>query len=843
MAEKETINQGRVELDGKFFRINGRKFHPKGVTYGPLAPNAAGEPFGDRERTVRDFQQMMAYGINLIRVYHVPPLWLLDLALVHGLKVFIDIPWNKHLCFLESRQARQEACSMVREAARHCGSHAAVFAFSVVNEVPADIVRWSGATAVARFIDELIGQAKSEAPNLLCTFGNYPPTEYLQPQRPDFHCFNIYLHERRPLENYLNRLQMLVDTKPLVVGELGIDSRGEGELRQAELLGWQIETVFRSGCAGLVLFSYTDEWFKNGALVEDWAFGMTRANRDPKPALDVVRNQYVQAPYYPLLSTPKVSVVVASYNGASTLAACLESLCHLNYPDYEVLLVDDGSTDDTAEIASRFAPVQYIRHPSNKGLGVARNTGIELANGEIVAFTDSDCRADEDWLFYLVHDLQRGGFVGVGGHNLLPSDDSPVAAAVMVSPGGPAHVMLTDRLAEHVPGCNMAFYRWALLEIGNFDPVYKRAGDDVDICWRLQSKGFRIAFSPAGFVWHYRRNTVRAYLRQQAGYGDAEALLERRHPENFNHFGGSMWRGRIYTPAKIGIQMRRSIIYHGLFGTGFFQTIYRPETGLLLLLMTSLEFYALVTVPLLVLGTVVPYMAALGGACYLGTIVLCLLAGGQADIPLDRKRIWSRPLVALLFLVQPLVRGWARHMNQLRAQRLELAYEESLDSMNLAFTELSLDEVRFWAPVEIDRVSFLQHLLGKLDSMGWPNKPDAGWSSFDVELYGSRWARLQVSSVAEYFSSGDRVIRFRFKAYWSFIGRACFWSLAAILVVIVGFGNHPGLWWLFVLLMVAAWRLQQAKSSLLRRGVCFVMREAQANGMTRLTESNGPTIR
>jgi GT2 family glycosyltransferase len=79
----------------------------------------------------------------------------------------------------------------------------------------------------------------------------------------------------------------------------------------------------------------------------------------------------------------------------------------------------------------------------------------------------------------------------------------------MVSPGGPAHVMLTDRLAEHIPGCNMAFYKWALEEIGGFDPAFRKAGDDVDVCWRLQQNGYRLGFSPAGFVWHYRRATAR----------------------------------------------------------------------------------------------------------------------------------------------------------------------------------------------------------------------------------------------------------------------------------------------------------------------------------------------
>src|SRR5207247_2904335 len=186
----------------------------------------------------------------------------------------------------------------------------------------------------------------------------------------------------------------------------------------------------------------------------------------------------------PLSRYPKVSSVVACYNGASTLKPCLESLTRLAYPNYEVILVDDGSTDSTPEIAKEFPGVRCIRQ-DNHGLSVARNTGIAAATGEIVAFTDSDCRADADWLYYLVGDLLSGQWAGVGGHNFLPPDDSSVAAAVMAAPGGPAHVMLTDREAEHPPGCNMAVHQWAREELGGLDHVFRECGDNVPVCRAL----------------------------------------------------------------------------------------------------------------------------------------------------------------------------------------------------------------------------------------------------------------------------------------------------------------------------------------------------------------------
>jgi GT2 family glycosyltransferase len=844
------ISRTRVTVDGKFFRLGDAKFHPKGVTYGPFAPGVDGVPFADPEKSKSDFQRIASLGANLLRVYHVPPRWLLDLALEAGLRLLVDVPWNKHLCFLDSDETRQAAIRTIRDAARACAGHPGVFALSVVNEIPADIVRWSGADQVGEFIDELISTAKAEDPGLPCTFGNFPTTEFLRPERIDFLCFNVYLHERQPFENYLARLQMLADTKPLVLGEFGVDTIREGEGRQAYILGWKIESAFRHGCAGVVVYSFTDDWWTGGRQVDDWAFGLTRADRSPKPAFDVVKARFAIAPYFPLPTVPRVSVVVASYNGAATLKTCLQSLENLNYPDYEVILVDDGSTDNSQSIAVLFPKVRNIRHGRNQGLSVARNTGIEAATGDIVAFTDSDCRADEDWLFFLVGDLLRSRFTGIGGHNFLPPDDSPTAAAVMVSPGGPAHVMLNDRVAEHVPGCNMAFYRWALVEIGGFDPIYRKAGDDVDICWRLQQRGYRIGFSPSGFVWHYRRNTIRAYLKQQGGYGEAESLLERRHPENFNRFGGSMWHGRIYTPAKIGVETRRPVIYHGMFGSAPFQSIYTRDASLTLVVGTSLEFHALVTLPLLVVSAVVPFVWTLGVASLVFSLGLCFTAAWQAALPTGKRRVWSRPLVALLFLLQPIMRGWARHRGNLLGRQTPLSARETLESISLEDKEGELNQLLYWSEAGVDRMGFLARVLERLDSLGWQNKPDAGWSPFDVEIYGSRWARLQLLTAVEYHTGNRQMLRCRVRSEWSSFARVVFATVAGVELLFIGIsGRFPfpesiatsplrfWPWLILISLWPLAWRLNVAKRELHRLVVAFLDERAKEFKFVRVSKS------
>ncbi|HKS35797.1 MAG TPA: glycosyltransferase, partial [Verrucomicrobiae bacterium] len=681
----------------------------------------------------------------------------------HALKLLIDIPWAKHLCFLDSQKTRADARDTVRRVVKDCRRHPAVFACSVVNEIPAEIVRWSGVRNVTGFIEELIDVAKGEDPDCLCTFASFPPTEFLRPQNIDFVCFNVYLHQRKSFESYLARLQMLADDKPLLLGEFGIDSLREGEERQSEILSSHMESVFRGGLAGAIIFSFTDDWFRGGQQIVDWGFGLTTRARKLKPSFRAMRDLFQTAPYFPLARVPKVSVVVASYNGARTLKACLDSLSLLNYPDYEVILVDDGSTDDTPAIARSFPSVRCLRQ-DNHGLSVARNTGIAAATGEIVAFTDSDCRADEDWLRHLVGALVNSEFAGIGGHNFLPPDDSCVAAAVLVSPGGPAHVMLNDREAEHVPGCNMAFYKWALEEIGGFDPVFRKAGDDVDVCWRLQERGYRIGFSPSGFVWHYRRSTVPAYLKQQAGYGEAEALLARKHPEYFNLFGGGIWRGRIYTTSKFAITLQSPVIYRGMFGSGFFQRLYTPEPASLLMLCTSLEYHVLVTLPLLVLATSFEPLVPVAFTSLLISVALCVVAALQAGVPRRQRRFWSRPLVALLFFLQPIVRGWARYKWRLTVQSRPPVFKRPVERGE---DWDAIENIRYWSDGGADRYSILHKIVTKLDAEGWQYKTDTGWNDYDVEIFGSRWSRLRLTTVTEELAGGKKIIRCRLAATWS----------------------------------------------------------------------------
>lgn len=825
----------RVRTDGKFFRIGAQKFCPKGVTYGPFRPDADGCTFPLPERVVQDFALVKQLNANCLRVYHVPPRWFLDLAQEHGLKILVDYYWPKHTCFLDDPETIEQARRATRQAAESLAGHPAVFALTLANEIPPDIARWYGARRIEAFLDELAGIVKSVDPQRLVTFVNFPPTEFLQPASLDFVSFNVYLHDPRPFSNYLDRLQSIAGGKPLVLSEIGMDSMREGDDRKAQFLSGHLEIAFRAGLAGAFIFAFTDDWHTGGHQIENWFFGLTDRDRNPKASFHAVAEQFARTPLFQLPDYPKVSVVVASYNGGRTLPACLQSLQHLNYPNYEVILVDDGSTDDTAKIAAQYLTVRTIHQP-NLGLSAARNTGINAATGEIVAFTDSDCRADEDWLYYLVGDLLKTDAAAIGGHNFPPPEDNWVAGTVAVSPGAPAHVMLNDREAEHIPGCNMAFWKWALTEIEGFDPIYRAAGDDVDVCWRLLQRGYKIAFSHAGFVWHYRRHTVGAYLKQQRGYGVAESLLRYKHPEYFNNLGGMRWKGRIYNPTRSAGLFGRFVIYHGIFGSGLFQTLYTPEHTGLLSLLTSLEWHVVFTLGGALLTMIWPALWPLPAMTFGVSLLVAVLAASRAELPLWQRRFWSKPLIALLYLLQPVVRGWPRYAHRLKRPETPTSARAAVRALAEQYKKVtSVHTVHYWNERSLERVEFLQQLLALLDRDNWQASADSGWDEFDVTVLGDRFTKVVISTVSENHGGEKRLLRARLSARWTLLGKLLLWAVVAFVALFVLVTSHA--WWaLTAWLLVAATAayLHLRAHRTLRLGLGLLDITAQQMGLIKL---------
>ena len=770
-----------IQARAKFFFEGDRKFFVKGVTYGPFAPDELGFYVGTPKKARADFELICEMGANLLRVYHVPPRWFLDLAKEFGLRVLVSIPWAEHIEFLNDPAMRRKVVDTIRSAVAEHRGHEAIFGYLVGNEIPYAMVRWLGPRRVTEFVEHLINVARETDPRPLYSYASYPPTEYLLPQNVDFYSFNVYLERKSDFDRYLSRLQNLSEDKPLMFGEFGLDTMRKGEEMQADVLLWHLESVVRGGAAGTIFFSWTDEWFTGGHEILDWEFGLVTRDRKPKKAFHVLKErlagekyvtQYVHLPRY-----PRVSVVVCSYNGAKTLKDCLESLDLVEYPDFEIVLVDDGSKDNTQALVKEYVDARTLREQRtgekpphfinlvqvNMGLSYARNVGARASSGEIIAYTDSDCMADPDWLYYMVGTLLSGDYVGVGGPNISPPAVDWIQAAVAAAPGGPSHVLLTDVVAEHIPGCNMAFHRAAFESVDGFDSEYRKAGDDVDFCWRLQTNGGVIAFSPSAIVWHYRRFTLDAFRKQQEGYGEAESMLRFKHLIFFGPTGTAKWKGQIYGAPRFNWVLSRPIIYHGVFGHGLFQSIYPTPQSEIAAYVSSIEWVVLTGI-MAILGVPLEKLRILPMAMFGATFLVALSYMMNARIERGFDTVRARLLVGMLALLQPLTRGWARYFTWLRYKHTPRKVINTPEALAPGPRRSGSRKLTFWNETGKGREQLLTEVFALLEAEGWRYSADTGWKDWDVQIYGHQFWTVQLRSVTEYHGGPKCLTRVHLKS-------------------------------------------------------------------------------
>jgi GT2 family glycosyltransferase len=770
----------RVQVRGKFLVHGNHTFWVKGVTYGPFGPSQSAHEYGWPEQTAADFAQIAARGFNTIRTYTPPPLWLLDQAHHHGLRVMVGLAWEQHIAFLSDRRRMTAIERRVREGVRSCAGHPSILCYSVGNEIPASIARWYEPRQIERFIERLYRAAKAEDPGGLITYVNYPSTEYLQLPFLEFVSFNVYLEKRGELEKYVARLQNLAGERPLVLAEIGLDRLQHGAATQANHIDWQIRSAFEAGCAGAVVFSWTDEWYRGGMSISEWQFGLTDKERRPQPALEAAQQALVETPFSANRVPPLVSVVICTRNGSRTVGECLEHLAKLEYAAYEVIVVDDGSTDDTAAIAERHG-ARVIRS-EHGGLSAARNLGLEAALGEIVAYIDDDAYPDPHWLHFLVGAMEKGGHVGVGGPNLPPPDDGTIAQLVARAPGGPTHVLVNDHEAEHIPGCNMAFKRQALLEMGGFDEQFWIAGDDVDVCWRLMERGGTLGYAASAVVWHHRRGSVRAYWRQQVNYGRAEALLEAKWPQKYNALGHLIWRGRIYAGMIDSAGQKR--VRYGTWGSELFQPVEEPpltgvplrtiprmpEWYLFLLTLSAVSLAGLAWPPL--------RWAAIG----LVSAIVATFARAWVDSlralrerPLQSRESRSVVLLIGLHLVQPLARLWGRVTGGLIPWRARGARGSWSACVPLA------RERTVWS----ERWRALEMWLGDVEDLirrtGASPVRGGRYDRWDLEVRGGLLGATRMLATVEEHGQGRQLLRLKMWPRWD--GWA---ARVAMLLVLLG---------------------------------------------------------
>ncbi len=760
----------RPKAHGKFLYAGESKLYVRGVTYGTFAPSPEGAEFPPPPVVERDFAAMAESGVNAVRTYTVPPRWLLDAAERHGLRILVGLALERSVGYLSDRREAPDFERIAREGVGDCAGHPAVLAYAIANEIPASIVRWHGQRTIERFLARLCDAVRRADPEALVTYANYPSTEYLRLDFLDLLCFNVFLESRETLASYLARLHNLAGNRPLLLAEVGLDSRRNGEEAQARSIEGQVRTAFESGCAGAFVYAWTDEWHTGAGEIRDWDFGLVRRDRSPKPALAAVRAVFEEAPFRMNGTSPRISVVVCSHNGGRTIRACLEGIGRLEYPDFEAIVVDDGSSDSTAAIAREF-PVRLLRIPHG-GLSNARNVGLAAATGEIVAYIDDDASPDPHWLAYLAHAFSETPYAALGGPNIAPPGNGFVGRCVANSPGNPVHVLVDDQEAEHVPGCNMAFRRSSLLAIGGFDTRFWAAGDDVDVCWRLREAGSTLGFSPAAMVWHLPRSSVRAFWKQQVGYGRAEALLEAKWPQKYNAAGHATWGGRVYGRPLVPLLSRRARVYHGVWGTAPFQSLYEPAPTLFAALPLMPEWFLLMgaLAALALLGILWPPLllaAPLAGIAFSASLLQALRGARRARFDRPARGLLERlrrvGLTAFLHLLQPLARLRGRLEAGLTPWRRKGPAGRAFPRPRRA---------AYWSERWLPHDLWVRSIEGALLERGATAVRGGDFDRFDLEVRGGMSGSVRLLVAVEEHGAGRQLVRVRTSPRWSTWGLA-----------------------------------------------------------------------
>ncbi len=241
-------------------------------------------------------------------------------------------------------------------------------------------------------------------------------------------------------------------------------------------------------------------------------------------------NQTAESTEDAMTGNPRSSIVLCVYNRGTEVQTCLQSMLQLTDRDFEIILVDDCSTDDTPEQLRSFRAshpdlrVTIVRNATNLGVSGARNAGIDAAKGDFVVYTDSDCMVEPQWLERLIAPFHEQVIAAVGGAVVNPPPENYAERAYV----GRSRIVRSIAQNRSVVGCNMAFRREVILRF-HFDSAMTYGCDEDDIVRRMLAFGHRVAFAPDAVVNHHHRHTTRSYMRMGYKQGGGAARHWYKH--------------------------------------------------------------------------------------------------------------------------------------------------------------------------------------------------------------------------------------------------------------------------------------------------------------------------
>jgi len=225
-----------------------------------------------------------------------------------------------------------------------------------------------------------------------------------------------------------------------------------------------------------------------------------------------------------------VSIIIPTFNGASRIGNCLDALLRQKpRPNVEILVVDDGSTDNTADVVGRYPGVRCITQ-SNAGPAAARNRGAAEAHGTIVLFTDDDCVPMPDWLEAMLAPFRDPEVVGAKGA-YRTRQKSLIARFVQIEYEDRYRLMSNLDCIDFIDTYSAAFRRDRFLEMTGYDTSFPVAcAEDVELSYRMSARGWKMKFAPGAIVYHTHPDSLSGYLKKKYKFAFWRVLALRKNP-------------------------------------------------------------------------------------------------------------------------------------------------------------------------------------------------------------------------------------------------------------------------------------------------------------------------
>ncbi|MDY6838332.1 MAG: glycosyltransferase [Thermodesulfobacteriota bacterium] len=244
----------------------------------------------------------------------------------------------------------------------------------------------------------------------------------------------------------------------------------------------------------------------------------------------------------------KLSVVVPAYNAEKTLPALLDSLLNQNCSDFEVIVVDDCSRDNTVSIIEKYS-CRLIALKENHGPAYCRNLGAQKAQGEILVFTDSDCRATPGWLETIEKHFHHEETEAIMGRVvLLPSTCMGNSISALGFPAGGAigfdKIWKVDRegFTDSLSSCNCAVRRDIFWRVGGFDETFPfPGGEDSLLAYGMRRLGYRIKYCPDVVAYHEARDSLRDFLTWQFHRGISSFIFSTKISDKKGFLSLRIW--------------------------------------------------------------------------------------------------------------------------------------------------------------------------------------------------------------------------------------------------------------------------------------------------------------